>query len=79
MPIKTIAFELSQESATEIVNEQVLSKIDDLHKLKINKLESSYNYRTIGSQFHVVTSVLSNYEKFISVKTQGFYYNWIFI
>jgi hypothetical protein len=72
MPIKTIAFELSQESATEIVNEQVLSKIDDLHKLIINKLESSHNYRTIDSQFHVVTSVLSNYEKFISVKTQGF-------
>jgi len=72
MPIKTIAFELSQESATEIVNEQVLSKIDDLHKLMINKLESSHNYKTIGSQFHAVTSVLSHYEKFISVKTQGF-------
>jgi hypothetical protein len=72
MPIKTIAIELSQESATEIVNEQVLSKIDDLHKLIINKLESSHNYRTIGSQFHVVRSVLSNYEKFISGKTQGF-------
>ncbi len=48
------------------------SNIDDLHKLKIDKLESSYNYRTFGVQYIVVTSVLSNSEKCIPVKTQSF-------
>ncbi len=46
-------------------------ELSELHKLKINKLESCYNYRTISDKFIVVASVFSNLEKYIPVNKKG--------
>jgi len=54
--IKTIVFELSDTVAQEMDLDRDSTV---LKKLKIDQLESSYNYRTIGDYYHVYTSGLS--------------------
>ncbi len=54
--INTIVFELTDTVAQELDVERD-SKV--LRKLKIENLESSYNYRTIGDYYHLYTSGLS--------------------
>jgi len=70
-PINTIAFELTDNAAEEIDSQREQRELDVLHKLKIDKLESCYNYRTLGDGFLVVTSVLSNSEICIPVKEKS--------
>jgi hypothetical protein len=54
--INTIVFELDDIVAQEMDLERDSTV---LKKLKIDQLESSYNYRTIGDNYHVYTSGLS--------------------
>jgi hypothetical protein len=54
--INTIVFELTDTVAQEL---DVERNSTVLKKLKIENLESNYNYRTIGDYYHIYTSGLS--------------------
>lgn len=51
-PVTTFAFSLDNNSEKRFDNQAT--------ELMIQRIESFYNYRTIGEKFDLVTSVLSN-------------------
>jgi len=61
-------YELTDTAAHEL---DLQSDSSELIELKIDHLESSYNYRTIGDRYHVYTSGLSKNEICIPVETNS--------
>ena len=68
MHIITYALALDRES-----DERLAIEYPENLTLKVLHLESYYNYRTVGKNFDLMTSILSNnnFCKIIEVKTQG--------
>ncbi len=66
--INTIVYELTDTAAHEL---DLQSDSSELIELKIDHLESSYNYRTIGDRYHVYTSGLSKNKICIPVETNS--------
>jgi hypothetical protein len=75
-PIITIAYELTDTAAEELDKERNDLGEVELRKLKIQNLTCSYNYRTVGPDFLLVTSVLSNSDNIIPVRFKS---NTIFV
>lgn len=67
-PITTVAYTLDAHTILELLNRYPLNK-----SITIQNIESYFNYRTIGPDFKLVTSILSKYERFLDVQLRGYF------
>ena len=70
-PITTIAVTL-QDNFQQLVQGQY----QENQKLTVKNLESYYNYRTVGTDFQWVTSVLSDRENFMPMPITSFFFGY---
>jgi hypothetical protein len=70
-PINTIAYELTDVAAQELDTERHALGLPELQKLRIDNIANKYNYRTIGDNYTIVTSVLSNSTENIPIGFTG--------
>ena len=74
-PITTIAYELTAAASEDLERKRMELGTPQLRKLKICNLEKSYNFRTVGSDFKLVTSVLANSNDYITISIQKGFFN----